>query len=76
MNTRNHLPNPARAVVLAAFVLILVVLAWGQAGGPASSCADCPVWNKPQQPFRVCKELGERASEQLGRRLASEKGRR
>jgi metallo-beta-lactamase class B len=51
--TRNHLPNPSRAVALAAFVLALVVLASGQGGAPASSCADCPAWNTPQQPFHI-----------------------
>jgi len=55
MRMRNHLPNPARALTLAAFMLVLVVLASGQnSGAPSSSsCANCPVWNKPQQPFRI-----------------------
>jgi metallo-beta-lactamase class B len=53
MRARNHLRNPARALVPAAFVLVLFVLASGQNGAPASSCADCPVWNRPQQPFRI-----------------------
>jgi metallo-beta-lactamase class B len=53
MHMRKHLPNPAGSLLLAAFVLFLVVLASGQSGAPASSCADCPAWNKPQQPFRV-----------------------
>lgn len=53
MRTRKYLPNPVRALLLAAFVLVLVVLASGQSGAPASSCADCPVWNQPQQPFRI-----------------------
>lgn len=53
MSTRNHFPNPARALTLAALLLALAALASGQSGTPASSCADCPVWNKPQQPFRI-----------------------
>jgi len=51
--TRNHLPNPARALALAAFLLALAALAAGQSGAPASSCDNCPEWNKPQQPFRI-----------------------
>jgi metallo-beta-lactamase class B len=39
--------------VLATCLLVLAALASGQSGAPASSCADCPVWNRPQQPFRV-----------------------
>lgn len=50
---RNHLPRPARAALLATFVLLLAALASGQSGAPASSCANCPEWNRPQQPFRV-----------------------
>lgn len=53
MRTRNYLPNPARSIVLAAFLLVLAALTAGQSGAPASSCADCPEWNKPQQPFRI-----------------------
>jgi metallo-beta-lactamase class B len=53
MRTRNHLPNPARAIVLSTFLLVLAALASGQNGAPASSCANCPVWNRPQQPFRI-----------------------
>lgn len=25
----------------------------GQSGAPASSCADCPEWNRAQEPFRI-----------------------
>ena len=53
MRTRNHLLNPARALALNAFLLALVALASGQTAAPASSCADCPEWNRAQQPFRV-----------------------
>jgi len=53
MRTRTLFPNSTRASLLAAFLLGLAVLAPGQSGAPASSCADCPVWNKPQQPFRI-----------------------
>ncbi len=54
MRKRNHLPNPTRALALAGFLLLLAALAWGQQGAPvSSSCANCPEWNKPQQPFRV-----------------------
>jgi metallo-beta-lactamase class B len=50
---RRHLPKPTRALPLAVFALALVALASGQNGTPASSCADCPEWNRPQHPFRV-----------------------
>jgi metallo-beta-lactamase class B len=40
-------------MLLAAFLLALAALASGQNGAPASSCTDCPVWNSPQQPFRI-----------------------
>ena len=50
---RNHFPNLIPALALATFLLVIVSLASGQTGAPASSCADCPVWNKPQQPFRL-----------------------
>ena len=54
MRARNHLPNRTRALALATFLLVLAALAWGQQGAPqSSSCADCPEWNKPQQPFRI-----------------------
>lgn len=53
MRTRNHFPNPIRALALATFLLLLAAPASGQSGAPASSCADCPVWNRPQRPFRV-----------------------
>lgn len=53
MSKRNHLPNPACGSVLAAFLLALAALASGQNGAPASSCAQCPEWNRPQQPFRI-----------------------
>jgi metallo-beta-lactamase class B len=51
--TRNHFPKPIPALALATFVLVLATLASGQSGTPASSCANCPVWNEPQQPFRI-----------------------
>jgi metallo-beta-lactamase class B len=51
MHMRKHPSNPARVLLLAAFVL--VVLASGQNGAPASSCADCPAWNRSQKPFRI-----------------------
>ncbi len=51
---RNHFPNPIPVLMLAIFLLALVSLASGQSGAPAaSSCANCPTWNKPQQPFRI-----------------------
>ena len=51
---RNHLPNPRRALALAALLLALLALAAGQTAAPAnSSCDACPEWNRPQQPFRV-----------------------
>lgn len=53
MNTRNFFPNLIRALALSTFLLVLAVPALGQDGAPASSCADCPVWNEPQKPFRV-----------------------
>ncbi len=53
MRTRNYLPHPRRALALATFLLVVAALASGQAGAPASSCANCPVWNTPQQPFRI-----------------------
>ena len=53
MRTRNQLPNPARALVLGAFLLALGALAAGQSGAPASSCDACPEWNQPQRPFRI-----------------------
>ncbi|MFL6254734.1 MAG: subclass B3 metallo-beta-lactamase [Pyrinomonadaceae bacterium] len=53
MHMRKHLPSPSRSLLPAALVLVLVVLASGQNGAPASSCANCPEWNKPQQPFRI-----------------------
>ena len=53
MRARNHFPNPAPALALATFLLALAALAPGQGGAPASSCADCPEWNRPQQPFRI-----------------------
>src|SRR5215207_7005973 len=53
MRKRDLLPNPARAVVLATFLLALAALASGQSGAPASSCDNCPECNQPQQPFRV-----------------------
>jgi metallo-beta-lactamase class B len=54
MRTRTHFPNPIHALTLATILLALAALAPGQSNTPASSsCADCPVWNKPQQPFRV-----------------------
>jgi metallo-beta-lactamase class B len=53
MRMRNHFPNLIPALALVTFLLVIAALASGQSGAPASSCADCPVWNKPQQPFRV-----------------------
>lgn len=53
MRTRKHLPNPTRFLTLAVFLFALAALASGQSGAPASSCDNCPEWNKPQQPFRV-----------------------
>lgn len=53
MRTRNHLSNPTRALALSTFLLVIAALASGQTGSPVSSCADCPEWNKPQQPFRI-----------------------
>jgi metallo-beta-lactamase class B len=37
----------------ATFLLALAALASGQSGAPASSCDNCPEWNRPQPPFRV-----------------------
>jgi metallo-beta-lactamase class B len=42
---------PALALVI--FLLALASLASGQSGARLLSCANCPVWNKPQQPFRI-----------------------
>ncbi|HEX8424534.1 MAG TPA: subclass B3 metallo-beta-lactamase [Pyrinomonadaceae bacterium] len=54
MRTRNHFPKLIATLALAAFLFALAALASGQSSAPASSsCADCPVWNKPQQPFRI-----------------------
>jgi metallo-beta-lactamase class B len=53
MHMRNHFPNPIPALAIATFLLAFAALAWGQSGTPASSCSDCPVWNRPQQPFRI-----------------------
>jgi metallo-beta-lactamase class B len=53
MHKRNHFPRPVLALPLAAFLLALVALASGQGNAPASSCAACPEWNRPQQPFRI-----------------------
>ncbi len=53
MRPRNYFPNPIPALALAIFMLVLAMLASAQTSAPASSCADCPEWNKPQQPFRV-----------------------
>jgi metallo-beta-lactamase class B len=50
---RNHFPNPITALALFTFLLALAALALGQSSTPASSCDNCPVWNKPQQPFRI-----------------------
>jgi metallo-beta-lactamase class B len=38
---------------LSVLLLALAALAAGQSGAPASSCSDCPVWNKRQEPFRI-----------------------
>ena len=40
-------------MALATFLLALAALASGQSGAPASSCDNCPEWNRPQPPFRV-----------------------
>jgi len=53
MSTRKHLPTRTRVLVPAAFLLVLAALAAGQNGAPKSSCSECPVWNRPQPPFRV-----------------------
>jgi metallo-beta-lactamase class B len=53
MRKRKLFSNPTRALLPAAFLLVLAGLVSGQGGAPASSCDDCPVWNKPQRPFRV-----------------------
>jgi metallo-beta-lactamase class B len=54
MHMRKHFPNSIPALTLAAFLLAFASLAPGQSTTPASSsCADCPVWNEPQQPFRI-----------------------
>jgi metallo-beta-lactamase class B len=50
---RNHFSNLMPAVALATFLLAFATLASGQSGAQASSCANCPVWNRPQQPFRI-----------------------
>ncbi|HEX7313611.1 MAG TPA: subclass B3 metallo-beta-lactamase [Pyrinomonadaceae bacterium] len=39
--------------MLAVSLLFIATFASGQSGTPASSCDNCPEWNKPQQPFRV-----------------------
>ncbi|HVG34606.1 MAG TPA: subclass B3 metallo-beta-lactamase [Pyrinomonadaceae bacterium] len=54
MRLRNHFPKRITAVALAALLLVFPALASAQTGAPASSCADCPEWNRPQQPFRIC----------------------
>ncbi|HYY98736.1 MAG TPA: subclass B3 metallo-beta-lactamase [Pyrinomonadaceae bacterium] len=53
MRARNHLPLSTRALAPAVLLLFVAALASGQKGAPAPSCADCPVWNRPQQPFRI-----------------------
>lgn len=53
MGTRKRLTNTTLALMLAVFLLGLAALASGQSGAPASSCADCPVWNKQQEPFKI-----------------------
>src|ERR1043165_7837867 len=53
MTKRNHLTKLARVPLLAAPLFVLAALASGQSGAPASSCTDCPVWNRAQQPFRI-----------------------
>ncbi|HEV2800691.1 MAG TPA: subclass B3 metallo-beta-lactamase [Pyrinomonadaceae bacterium] len=40
-------------MALATFLLALAALASGQSSTQTSSCANCPEWNKPQQPFRI-----------------------
>lgn len=51
--TRNHPPSRTRALALITFLFFLAALASGQSGAPASSCTDCPVWNKQQEPFKI-----------------------
>jgi metallo-beta-lactamase class B len=53
MSTRKHFPSRTRLCVPVLFLLVLAALASGQSGAPHSSCDDCPVWNKAQQPFRI-----------------------
>jgi metallo-beta-lactamase class B len=53
MRRRKHFPNPIPLLALATFLLVLAAHASGQTAAPASSCDNCPEWNKPQQPFRV-----------------------
>ena len=53
MHKRKHFSKPIFALTLASLLVALAPLASGQSGPPVSSCADCPVWNKPQQPFRI-----------------------
>jgi hypothetical protein len=53
VHARNHFPRPLQVLALAAFLFVITALASGQSSAPASSCADCPVWNRPQQPFRI-----------------------
>jgi len=50
---RNYFPTPITALALAIFLLAFAALASGQTVAPPSSCAACPVWNQPQQPFRI-----------------------
>jgi metallo-beta-lactamase class B len=50
---RTRFPSRAVPVALVALLLALAALAPGQSGAPASSCDNCPVWNQPQEPFRI-----------------------
>jgi metallo-beta-lactamase class B len=50
---RRLFSTPTRALLTATFLLVLAALASGQSGAPASSCSDCPVWNRQQEPFRI-----------------------
>lgn len=53
MRTREHLTITVSTLLLITSLLVLGALASGQNGAPASSCDNCPEWNRPQQPFRI-----------------------
>ncbi|HEX8457058.1 MAG TPA: subclass B3 metallo-beta-lactamase [Pyrinomonadaceae bacterium] len=50
---RNHFPKSITVPALATLLVALAAFASAQSGTPASSCSNCPEWNKPQQPFRI-----------------------